>query len=207
MDMDKFKFNRIILASKSQARRNLIANLGIKAEIFVTGADETLYGDYSPENMVTELSERKAKKALEDLKDAESLIITADTVVVYNGRILGKPSGEDDAFKTLSMMSGNSHEVYSGITLAVKSLNNQVKVLADYDVTKVKFREISPYEIDLYIKTGDPLSKAGSYGAEGIGATFIERIEGDFFNIVGLPLNKFAGMLKTGWGLTIFDLI
>ena len=204
--MNLNKLNKIILASQSQARRNLLVNLGVKAEIIVTDADETLNGEYSPENMVMELAQRKAKKAKKDLNNItdilECLIITADTVVVHNRQILGKPSDAADAFKMMTAMSGTSHEVYSGITLV---LNN--KILTDYDVTKVKFREISPGEIDLYIKTGDPLTKAGSYRAEGIGSTFIEKIEGDFFNIVGLPVNKFIKMLKTGWDLTIFDLM
>ena len=205
------KINKIILASKSKARYNLLVNLGINAEIlkvFPTGADESLEGGILPKDAVIELSLRKSQIVFDDLKNlndfnsSSDLIIAADTVVVHNGKILGKPSDEADAFKTLSALSGSNHEVYSGISLILDG-----KILYDYDVTKVRFREIDPKEIDVYIKTGDSLSKAGSYGAEGMGSAFIEKIEGDFFNIVGLPVNKFVNMLKTGWDLTVFDLI
>jgi len=175
--------------------------LGIKAEICATDTDETLDGDYSPERAVTELARRKAEKATEIIGDPSCLIITADTVVVYKNLIIGKPSDEADAFRTLSVLSGTEHEVYSGITV---SLDN--KTLCGYEMTKVRFREISPDEISLYIKADNPLLRAGSYGAQGLGSAFIERIEGDFYNVVGLPVCRFADMLKTGWGLTVFDL-
>ena len=195
------KINKIILASKSQGRRDILVNLGINAEIFPTDADETLNGNYSPEQAVMELSQRKARKAIEMLNNTAALIITADTIVAYKNQIIGKPADIDDALGTLSMLSGSEHEVYSGITV---SLNN--KTLCGYDVTKVRFRKISREEINLYVKSENPLTKAGSYSAQGVGSTFIERIEGDFFNVVGLPVCKFASMLKTGWDLTVFDL-
>jgi len=122
--------------------------------------------------------------------------------VVYNGKIIGKPSDEQDAVNTLLMLSGNFHEVYSGITVVYDN-----KIICDYDVTKVKFRDIDIKEIEQYMKTGDPLTKAGSYGAEGIGSTFIEYTEGDFFNIAGLPVFKFANILKNDFNMTVFDLI
>jgi len=196
------EINKIILASKSQGRRDILVSLGINAEICATDADETLTGDYTPEQAVTELSQRKAERAAEMINDPSSLIITADTLVVYKNRIIGKPADEADAFGTLSMLSGTVHEVYSGITVSLKS-----KIMCGYDVTKVKFREISGEEINLYIKAENTQTKAGSYSAQGIGSAFIKRIEGDFFNVVGLPVCKFADMLKTGWGLTVFDLI
>ena len=195
---------KIILASKSAARKSILINLGIKPEIYVTDADETLYDgiNYAPEEIVTGLSQRKARKAAGEINDPETFIIAADTIVAYNGQIIGKPSDADDAVKTLSMLSGNFHEVYSGITI---SFNN--KTVCDYDVTKVKFRDIDKKEIEEYVKTGDPLTKAGSYGAEGAGAAFMEHIEGDFFNIAGLPVFKFANILKNDFGMTVFDLI
>ena len=178
-------------------------NLGIAAEIYVTDADETLYGDidFSPGEIVTGLSQRKARKAFDEIDDTSVMIIAADTVVAHNGRILGKPSNKKDAAETLLALSGNFHEVYSGITVVFDN-----KIICDYDVTKVKFRDIDKKEIEEYVKTGDPLTKAGSYGAEGIGSAFIEYIEGDFFNIAGLPVFKFANILKSGFGMTVFDL-
>ena len=122
--------------------------------------------------------------------------------MAYNGQILGKPSNERDAIDTLSMLSGNFHEVYSGITVVFDG-----KTVCDWDMTKVKFRDIGKKEIEQYVKTGAPLTKAGSYGAEGIGSAFMEQIEGDFFNIAGLPMFKFANILKNDFGITVFDLI
>ena len=195
---------KIILASKSAARKSILVSLGIKAEIYVTDADETLYDDinFTPEDIVTGLAQRKARKAADEINDPSVMIITADTVVVYDKKIIGKPIDANDAVKTLSMLSGKFHEVYSGITVVFDN-----KTVCDCDVTKVKFRDINKKEIEEYVKTGDPLTKAGSYGAEGAGATFIEHIEGDFFNIAGLPVFKFANILKNDFDMTVFDLI
>jgi len=195
---------RIILASQSAARRGILTDFGIKAEIYVTNADESLDGgdDLAPGMIVSELAHRKAIKAISDINDDSALIITADTIVAHNGKILGKPEDENDAIKTLAALSGDYHEVYSGICVAYKN-----KIIRDHDVTKVKFRDIAKKEIEAYVKSGDPLTKAGSYGAEGIGAAFIENIEGDFFNIAGLPVFKLVEILKNGFDLTIFDLV
>ena len=192
---------KIILASKSAARKSIFANLGINAEIYITDADEELEEELSPEEIVRELSLRKARIAKEQIGDPNILIIAADTVVEYDGKIIGKPKDAEDAARTLSMLSGNFHRVYSGITIILGSFE-----ACDHDVTKVKFRDMDIREIEQYIKIGDPLTKAGAYGAEGPGAAFIEHIEGDFFNIAGLPIFKFANMLKTSFGLTVFDL-
>jgi len=186
------------------ARKSILVNLGIKAEIYITHTDETLYGNikFTPEEIVAGLSQRKARRAAKDINDPSALIIAADTIVCYNNQILGKPSDANDAVNTLLMLSGNIHKVYSGITVVFDN-----KTVCDYDVTKVKFRDIDKNEIENYVRTGDPLSKAGSYGAEGIGATFLEYIEGDFFNVAGLPVCKFANILKNDFKMTIFDLI
>ena len=198
------KAKKVILASKSAARKNILVNLGINIEIYITDADETLYDNikFTPEQIVTGLSQRKGRKAADEINDPEIMIIAADTIVAYNGQILGKPSDENDAVNTLLKLSGNYHEVYSGITVVFDN-----KTICGYDVTKVKFRNMDIKEIEQYVKTGDPLTKAGSYGAEGIGSAFIEHIEGDFFNIAGLPVFKFANILKNDFGMTVFDLI
>ena len=195
---------KIILASKSAARKSILANLGINAEIYVTDADETLYDNinYAPAEIVTGLAQRKARKAFGEINDPSVFIIAADTIVVYDGQIIGKPDDADDAVKTLTMLSGNFHEVYSGITVIFDN-----KTVCGCDVTKVKFRDIDKKEIEEYVKSGDPLTKAGSYGAEGAGAAFMEHIEGDFFNIAGLPVFKFANILKNEFNMTVFDLI
>jgi len=198
---------KIILASQSAARRSIFKSFGINAEIYVTDADESFDGGVilTPAQIVVELAERKARKAESEILKIYNnsvMIVTADTIVAYNGQILGKPSDTGDAVRTLTELSGKHHEVYSGICVVYKN-----KIISDYDVTKVKFREIDKKEIEAYVETGDPLTKAGSYGAEGIGAAFIENIEGDFFNIAGLPVFKFVNILKKDFGLTVFDLI
>ena len=192
---------KIVLASKSAARRNILANLGIRAEVYVTDADETIYGNFTPGEIVAKLSQRKARAAAEKIGGPDAMIIAADTVVEFNGKIIGKPKDECDAAKTLAELSGNCHRVYSGITVSWNG-----KTVCDYDMAKVKFRDMEKREIDQYVKTGESLSKAGSYGAEGPGASFIELIEGDFFNIAGLPVFKFAHILKISFGMTVFDL-
>jgi len=204
MNMKMKPIQKIILASKSAARKSILVNLGINIEIYVTNADETLYDhiDFTPAEIVAGLAQRKARIAADEINDPSVFIIAADTVVVYDGKIIGKPLDADDAVKTLSMLSGNFHEVYSGITVVFDH-----KTVCDYDVTKVKFRDIAKKEIEEYVQTGDPLTKAGSYGAEGAGAAFMEHIEGDFFNIAGLPVFKFANILKNDFNMTVFDLI
>ena len=193
---------KIVLASKSAARRKILANLGIDAEVCATDADESHDAALPPAEIVMELSRRKARAAAGRIGGPEVLIIAADTVVEFGGKIIGKPSGEREAAETLSALSGSSHRVYSGVALILGGAP-----ACDYDVTKVKFREISQKEIEQYVNTGDPLSKAGSYGAEGPGAAFVERMEGDFFNVAGLPVSKLANILKNSFGMTIFDLL
>jgi len=191
---------KIILASQSPTRYNILKGFGIVPEVIKTNADENISGE--PEYIVKELALRKAAKAVEMIGGTSGLIIAADTIVAFENKILGKPDSERDAFNMLSMLSGKNHEVYSGLALIYKG-----RTLCDFDITRVKFKDISEREINLYIKTGDPMTRAGSYGAEGIGAAFIERIDGDFFNIAGLPVFKFVKMLEDGFGLSIFDLI
>jgi len=196
---------KVILASQSQTRYNILTGFGIAPEVLKTDADENISEDFTPEYIVRELALRKAKKAVEMLgatRASESMIIAADTIVYHEHKILGKPVDERDAFDMLHMLSETSHEVYSGLAVVFDG-----RTLCDFDVTQVKFREISEREINLYIKTGDPMTRAGSYGAEGLGAAFIEKTDGDFFNIAGLPVFKFVKMLRDGFSLSIFDLV
>ena len=196
------EIEKVILASQSKPRQRILMMLGIEAALLPTDTDESFEDKLSPEEIVTDISRRKAEKAIEIVQSPPTtLIIAADTMVVYNNLIIGKPIDEADAFNTLSMLSGKSHEVYSGLTLA---LNNQIA--SGYGVTRVKFRNISEEEIKAYINLGEPFTKAGSYGAESAAAAFIESIEGDFYNIVGLPVNKLVEMLKNIFNITVFDI-
>ena len=194
---------KIILASQSQTRYNILTGFGISPEVLKTDADENISDDFTPKYIVKELASRKAAKALEMIQvEQNDMIIAADTIVAFGRKILGKPANEQDAFDTLSLLSDTTHEVYSGIAVVYKGIT-----VLDFDVTRVRFRKLDEREINLYIKTGDPMTRAGSYGAEGLGATFIETIEGDFFNIAGLPVAKFTKILKEQFDLSIFDLI
>jgi len=121
----------------------------------------------------------------------DDIIIAADTMVAIDGSMLGKPASEDEAFSMLSIMSGMWHEVVTGVV--VKKGETEI---VEYESTKVKFRELEPEEIESYIATGSPMDKAGAYGVQDIAALFVERIEGDYYNVMGLPLHRLGLMLK-----------
>ncbi|MBQ9921097.1 MAG: septum formation protein Maf [Clostridia bacterium] len=193
----------IILASKSKRRQKILQNLGINFKTFTADADERNVPDLSPDEYVSGLAMRKLRATLNMKKHNEDdLIICADTVVAYDGLIMGKPKDRDDAFNTLTMLSGNWHEVYTGIALAMGD-----RIAVDYEVTRVKFRDISNEEIEKYIESGEPMDKAGAYGIQDTAGIFVEGIEGDFFNVVGFPVCKFSKMLKEDFGMEIMDLM
>lgn len=200
---ERNKVMNIFLASKSKRRQKILQNLGISFKIAHSDADEKNVPDLPPDEFVSGLAVRKLRSALE-LKnyDDDDLIICADTVVSYDGLIMGKPESEEDAFTMLTMLSGDWHEVYTGLALCVGG-----KIAVDYEVTRVKFRELSPREIEEYIASGEPMDKAGAYGIQDTAGIFVERIEGDFFNIVGLPVCKLGMMLKDEFNIEIYDLI
>ena len=143
-----------------------------------------------PGKTVEALSAAKAAEVAASA-DIEDVIIAADTIVWAFGRILGKPSSAEDAESMLRELSGNTHEVYTGVTVI-----RGETTLTSHEVTKVTFRSISDGEIEAYINTGEPMDKAGAYGAQGIASLFVERIDGDFFNVMGLPVCLLGQMLK-----------
>lgn len=193
----------IFLASKSQRRRSILQNLGISFKTAPSDADENNVPNLAPDEYVSGLAIRKLQAAKQQKSyDYDDLIICADTIVSYDGLILGKPATEDDAFTTLTMLSGNWHKVYTGLALCMGD-----KIAVDYEVTRVKFREMSANEIEKYIATGEPMDKAGAYGIQDTAGIFVEQIEGDFFNIVGLPVCKLGKMLKEEFNIEIIDLI
>ena len=177
----------IILASQSPRRKELLSMCGFEFEIRPADVDETLPENISPKEAVCYLSKIKA----EALKDEENIVIGADTVVALNGEILGKPRDDNDAFNMLKMLSGKTHSVYTGVTLASKK-----KTITFYEETKVTFYPISDDEIKDYIKTGEPKDKAGAYGIQGLGGLLVEKIEGDYNNVVGLPVAKLSRKIK-----------
>lgn len=191
---------RIILASASARRKEILTHLGLNPEIAVSNADENIDPATPPRLYTEELSLRKAKAVKPDFGD-DCLIIASDTVVCAGGRILGKPADRDDAFSMLSMLSGSTHSVISGIAVLYDG-----KVSVTSEVTDVTFRSIPEREIYDYISTGEPFDKAGAYGIQDIASVFVEKINGDYFNVVGLPVFRLFELLKRDFGLDYFGL-
>lgn len=187
---------KIILASKSPRRKELLEQIGLAFEVIVSDADENIE-ERVPEEFVMELSRIKSKAVLDSVDDIddETIIIGADTIVVYDGKILGKPKDEKDAFEMLRMLSKNVHEVITGVTLLSKKSGN-VDMDTFYEKTKVFTYEMTDNEIREYIATKEPMDKAGSYGIQGIGGKFIKQIEGDYNNVVGLPVSRIYQKIK-----------
>jgi len=177
---------QIYLASKSPRRRKLIKQLGIPFKSFSVDLSEEILDGEHPVQTVRRLALHKSEAA--SLKVKKGIIITADTIVVLDKEIIGKPKDEKDAYKILSKLSGRTHLVFTGFV--VKNLTNG-KSIVDYERTKVTFRKLTSKEIYDYIKTGSPMDKAGAYGIQDdFGAVFVEKIDGCYYNVVGLPLAK-----------------
>ena len=185
---------KIILASASERRSELLKRLVDDFEILVSDFDEsTVKYKGSVDEYVKEIALGKAMK-IKDKASEDSIIISADTVVVFKGKVLGKPKDEKDAFNMLKALQGNIHYVYSGLAI----LNKKTNIIKQESVkTKVIFSEISDEEILKYIKTKEPMDKAGSYGIQGYGGVFVEGIEGCYYNVVGLPLNRLKSLLNS----------
>ena len=173
----------IILASQSPRRQELLKLITNNFEIKVSNVDETLPSGISPKDAVLYLSKIMA----EPFKNDSDIIIGADTVVALDGKILGKPKNDENAREMLKFLSGKAHSVFTGVTLIKGDITRSFSV-----ETKVKFFDLTDEEIDEYIKTGEPADKAGAYGIQGYGSLLVEKIDGDYFNVVGLPVSKLA---------------
>jgi septum formation protein len=182
----------IYLASKSPRRRKLLKQLGIKFKSFsVNSVEEFLDGEH-PVNCVKRLALEKMDMA--KCKVSNGLIITADTIVVLRGRVIGKPTSKADAVKILTLLSGQVHTVYTGFCVLNQKTN---KSLLDYEKTEVEFRALKKDEIIDYVAGGSPMDKAGAYGIQDdFGAVFVKRISGCYYNVVGLPLTKLYNALR-----------
>jgi septum formation protein len=189
--MNQNKQRPIVLASGSPRRKELLTGLGVSFSVLVSDVNEDIQGTYSPDEIVTLLAQRKAEAVAHEVK--EGLVIGSDTIVVLDQEVLGKPSNEEEAFSMLSKLQGNVHTVFSGVVIIdVETGSSQV----GYQSTNVKLRPLSENEIRLYISTGEPMDKAGAYAIQGLGATLVESIQGDYFTVVGLPLALTAQYLK-----------
>ena len=183
--------DRIVLASGSPRRKEMLEKYNIEPIIIKSNVEEIINQDEAAEQIAMSLALTKALDVSARFND--DIVIGADTIVVIDEVILGKPNNEEDAFKMLSMLSGRMHEVITGIAIIKENTN---KKIIDYELTKVKFRELSNDLINRYIKTKEPHDKAGSYGIQGIGAILVENIDGCYSNVVGLPLTKIDILLN-----------
>ena len=178
----------VILASQSPRRKQLMGLLHIPFTVRVADIDETPDPTLSPAEDVARLSRLKAEAIPRTPQD---IVIAADTLVVYDGRELGKPGSTEEAKNMLQMLSGNVHQVMTGMTV----LQGE-KSITCTEITDVHFRPLTEDEILSYVETGEPMDKAGSYGIQGLGSMFIEKIEGDYFNVMGLPICSINEKLK-----------
>lgn len=180
---------RVILGSSSIRRKELLSMILPKFDIICPDCDETLDKNLSLENAIIDVSKRKASSII--TSDPLDIIITADTLVALGTEVLSKPKDEQDAFNMLSKLSANTHEVLTAVSIKT---NN--KITSFCITTKVIFNEISSDEILNYIKTKEPLDKAGSYGIQGLGGVFVHEIHGDYYSVVGLPISTLYTHLK-----------
>ena len=189
---------RIILASASPRRKELLQKIGLKFEVDASNCAEEINPTLEPDELVRRISLAKAKSVASRHKDA--LIIAADTIGVIGKKLLGKPHTADEARKMLAQISGNSHEVITGFTVLDTATN---KVFSGIVNTKVYIKKLTRQEIAAYVRTGEPLDKAGAYGIQGLGAVIVEKIEGDYYNVMGLPLNALTNALKE-FGISVW---
>jgi len=195
---------RIVLASASPRRRELLAQIGLEFEVSVSNVQEKLSAGPTW-RLVEELALKKAEAVPEDLRCAGEaldgtrgpdrgleavLVIGADTVVIVDGHILGKPASPEEAGEMLRTLSGRSHEVYTGVALIYKGLSGQIVRKTFHERTEVVFYPMSEAEIADYVSTGDCMDKAGAYGIQGLCARYIKKINGDYNNVVGLPVGR-----------------
>ena len=187
------KLPKLILASSSPRRAEILTAVGWEYEKQIADIDETELPDEKPEDYVQRLAKEKAEAVAEKFTDA--LVLGADTIVVIENQIVGKPKDLADARRMIKMLSGNWHEVLTGVAL-IKVTEENFEIKVDLQRTRVKFAELSDAEIEFLIERGEPLDKAGAYAVQAQAALFIEQIEGDYWNVVGLPVSLVYELFK-----------
>ena len=190
---------RIILASKSPRRREILENTKVRFSIKESQIDETIKLNESPKDTVKRLAYEKAYDVAQKNKD--KLVIGADTIVALDNEVLGKPKDKEEAYQMIKKLSNKTHKVITGISLINISHG---MVVNDYVVSLVTFKDLSEDSIKDYINTNVSLDKAGAYGIQGYGALLVDNIQGDYFNIVGLPISKLSDLLKDHFDINLF---
>lgn len=178
----------VVLASSSPRRRELLALIGIPHSVYPANVDETYLEGELPREHAERLARAKAAKVASLERD--SVVIGADTIVVVDDTVLGKPRDQTDAARMLAMLSGRTHLVITAVAVARGD-----EIVSDMEVVSVTFRDLNSIEIASYISTGEPMDKAGAYGIQGFGATIVRRVEGDYFAVMGLPLLRLVTLL------------
>ena len=189
----------LILASQSPRRRELLGLTGLDFTVRVADIDETMDETKPP---VEEVARVSREKAMAVSREPDDVVIAADTIVVCDGKVLGKPRDAEDAFRMLSLLSGRNHQVMTGMTVLRGD-----ELVTHTEVTSLRFRKLHPEEIRAYIATGEPMDKAGAYGIQGGAALFCTRMEGDYYNVMGLPVCALTVILRTFglpiWGVSV----
>ena len=189
----------LILASQSPRRRELLGLTGLDFVVRAADIDETMDPEKAPFDEVSRVSRLKA---LAVVREPDDVVIAADTIVVCEGEVLGKPRDEADAFRILSLLSGRDHEVMTGMTVVKGD-----EIVTHTEVTKIHFRKLHPDEVRAYIASGEPMDKAGAYGIQGGAALFADQMEGDYYNVMGLPVCRLAMILRSLglpiWGVRV----
>ncbi|MBS6643230.1 MAG: septum formation inhibitor Maf [Clostridiaceae bacterium] len=191
--------NRIILASASPRRRELLHQIDLEPEIIPSAIEEKITKT-EPDLVVMELSEQKAMDVAETCRGTKAFVIGADTVVAFGNRILGKPHSEEEAFEMISSLQGNTHQVYTGVTV-IDCQTGARETFAER--TEVQVYPMEDGEIRNYIATKEPMDKAGAYGIQGRFAAYIQGIHGDYNNVVGLPVGRVYQTLKRMKGISV----
>jgi len=180
---------RVVLASSSPRRRQLLNLIGIAHEVRPPNIDETMRPRETPRRHAERLAREKASAIAK--RDPDLITIGADTIVVVSRKVLGKPRDADDAARMLALLSGREHTVTTAV-----AVSRGKKLRSAVEEVSVRFRRLRDDEIEAYIATGEPMDKAGAYGIQGYGATIVERIEGDYFAVMGLPIVRLVGLLR-----------
>ena len=190
---------KVILASASPRRKEILQNTKLNFDIQKSDIEEVILENESPEDMVVRLAYEKAFDVAK--RNTDRLVIGADTIVALDNEVLGKPKDQNEAYQMIKRLSNKTHKVITGISLINLKEN---KIIKDYVVSFVTFKDLSEDSIKDYINTNESLDKAGAYGIQGYGALLVKNIQGDYFNIVGLPISRLSDLLKDHFDINLF---